>query len=110
MDCILRSAFCNVLVTVAVGTGFVSRVGSSLQVNGHPFRFVGANIYWLGLDENVGGVHYPTKFRITDALETAAGMGWRYVRAHTLGVSTGNPLSFEPSLSVFNDSALDAAD
>lgn len=32
------------------------------------------------------------------------------VRAHSIGISTGNPLSFEPSLNVFNGAALDAAD
>ena len=53
-----------------------------------PWRFAGANIYWLGLDENVGGVHYPTPFRIRDALTTAAGMGARVVRAQ-LGDSAG---------------------
>ena len=36
-----------------------------------PFRFAGTNLYWLGLDENVGGVDYPTYFRIRDALDTA---------------------------------------
>lgn len=90
--------------------GFVTRQGTHLLLDGAEFRFVGTNAYWLGLDENVGGVHYPTKFRVTDALETAAGLGWRVVRAHTLGISTGNALSFEPSLGVFNASALDSAD
>jgi hypothetical protein len=32
------------------------------------------NIYWLGLDENVGGIAYPSLFRIADALETAKGV------------------------------------
>ncbi len=77
--------------------GRVSRNGSQLMLNGQPFRFAGANIYWLGLDENVpsnGSIAYPTKFRQTDALITAIGMGARVVRSHTLGVSCGNPLSF----------------
>lgn len=69
-------------------------------------------MYWLGLDENEppGTVAYPTKYRIADGLQTAALMGATVVRAHTVGISTGNPLSFEPALGVFNDSALDAAD
>jgi mannan endo-1,4-beta-mannosidase len=37
-------------------------------------------------------------------------MGGKVVRGHTLGVSTGNPLSFEPKLGVFNSSALHFAD
>jgi len=92
--------------------GFLTRNGSTLRdSSGHLYRAAGANAYWLGLDENVGGVHYPTHFRITDGLETLAGwLGPTLVRAHTVGVSTGNPLSFEPRLGVFNDSALDAAD
>lgn len=89
---------------------FVTRQGSTLIFNNSVFRFGGTNVYWLGLDENVDGVHYPTKFRIEDALATTAGLGINVIRSHTLGVSTGNPLSFEPSLNVFNDSALDAAD
>ena len=32
------------------------------------------------------------------------------MRGHTLGISTGNPLSFEPALNRFDDNALDAAD
>jgi mannan endo-1,4-beta-mannosidase len=93
-------------------TNDVTRNGSQLLLNGKPFRFSGGNVYWLGLDENVppGTIAYPTKFRQTDALLTAVGMGARVIRSHTLGISCGNPLSFEPTLNVFNDSALDAAD
>lgn len=92
--------------------GFVSRRGARLFVDGNPYRAAGVNAYWLGLDENVGGVHFPTRFRTTDALETVA--GWlgpdSTVRSQTLAVSTGGPLSFEPALGIFNDSNLLAAD
>lgn len=54
-------------------TEFVTRDASRLQLGGETFRASGANIYWLGLDENVGGIDYPTYFRIKDALDTAAG-------------------------------------
>src|ERR1700737_262489 len=54
---------------------FVTRQGDRLLLDGRPFRFGGANIYWLGLDENVGGIAYPTHFRIDDALATARDMG-----------------------------------
>lgn len=76
-------------------------------------------MYWLGLDENevVNGsnINYPTQYRLRDALQTAVSAGWTTIRAHTLGISHGNPLSFRPScgsdgMGVFNDSALDAAD
>lgn len=89
---------------------FVKRSGTHLILRGRPFRFGGANIYWLGLDENVGGVHYPTYFRIKDALQTASDMGVTVVRSQTLGVSTGNSLSLEPSLGKFNDTAFDTID
>ena len=77
----------------------------TVHVDGQPVRFAGANAYWLGLDENVmingSKVNYPTHFRVDDAFETAAGMGALVIRAHTIGVSTGHPLSFEPRFGVF---------
>ncbi len=84
---------------------FVRSVGNQLVLNGQPFRFAGANIYWLGLDENVGGIRYPTRFRIDDALMTAKEMGATVIRSHTLGISTGNPLSIEPERNRYNDHA-----
>jgi hypothetical protein len=89
---------------------FVSRDGSVLCADSARLRFGGANIYWLGLDQNVGGIAYPTYFRITDALETAREMGATVVRCQTCGISTGNPLSVEPSLNDFNSSAFNSID
>ena len=78
------------------------------------------NIYWLGLDENcqppaTSGkcIEYPTHFRIDDVLFSAAAMGANVVRAHTLGISTGNPKSFQQnagSENQFNDDALEVID
>ena len=91
--------------------GFLTRDGSALLSDGAQYRFAGVNTYWLGLDENTGSVAYPTHFRVTDALTTIAGVvPGATIRAHTLGISTGNARSFEPSLGVFNSSALDSAD
>ena len=60
------------------GASFVSRKGAQLELDGVTFRFGGANIYWLGLDENgAPGVAYPTPFRQADALNATAQMGMR---------------------------------
>ncbi|SCF00026.1 carbohydrate binding domain-containing protein [Micromonospora mirobrigensis] len=97
---------------------FVVRDGTHLSLAGRPFRFAGPNEYWLGLDENVGGVDptdpptvdRPTYFRIRDGLTTAKAMGSTVVRAHTVGVSTGHPKSLEPALGEFNEAAFDSMD
>nr|SBO96172.1 Endo-1,4-beta-mannosidase [Nonomuraea gerenzanensis] len=88
----------------------MTRADSRLSLDGKPFRFAGTNIYWLGLDENVGGVAYPTFFRIRDALDTAKAMGMTVVRSHMLA-STGNPLSILPSKQAgFNEAAFATVD
>jgi hypothetical protein len=87
--------------------GFVIRSGTSLMVNGHPFRFAGANVYWLGLeDKSDGSIAYPSYFGVDDALATASFMGATVVRAHTLGISVGCPLCVEPFRGEFNQIAL----
>ena len=89
------------------GMSFVTRSGAGLKVDGGRFVAVGPNCYWLGLDENVpangSNVQYPTHFRVDDIFATAAEMGATTIRAHTLGVSTGNPKSFEPAEGVFDE-------
>lgn len=90
--------------------GFVTRTGSRLMLAGQPFRIAGANIYWLGLDENVGGVNYPSQFRVDDALATAVEMGANVVRSNSLGISVGCALCVEPARGVFNETALDHLD
>lgn len=94
-------------------TSFVQRDGSRLTLDGQTFRASGTNIYWLGLDENVGGVDYPTFFRIKDALDTASRMGVNVVRSHMV-TSTGqndtNPLAIMPRLGEFNEEAFKTVD
>ncbi|GIH94774.1 cellulase family glycosylhydrolase [Planobispora siamensis] len=91
-------------------TQFVTRSDTRLSLGGTPFRFAGTNIYWLGLDENVGGVDYPTFFRVRDALDTAKAMGMTVVRSHMLA-STGNELSILPSKEQgFNEKAFATVD
>jgi mannan endo-1,4-beta-mannosidase len=88
---------------------FVTRSGTTLQLNGSQFNFSGANIYWLGLAEKPS-VRYPTSYEVNDALDTAKEMGIKVVRAHTLGISTGNSLSVWPSLNTTNTSAFNSID
>jgi hypothetical protein len=91
-------------------SSFVRRDGATLTLNGKPFRFAGTNIYWLGLDENVGGVDYPTPFRIRDALDTAKAMGLTVVRSHMLA-STGHPKAILPETTgPFNAAAFRSVD
>jgi hypothetical protein len=89
---------------------FVTRSGTQLMIDGSAARFAGVNVYWLALDENVlidGSKHnYPTHFRVDDVFETAVGMGAMAIRAHTVGVSTGDMsggLAFEPTLANFSE-------
>jgi len=99
----------------------IIRNGSVLLLDGKPWKAVGPNIYWLGLDENVtppagapyyapSKASYPTKGRITEAMAIVKAMGGTAVRAHTLGVSTGNPLSVMPTLGAVNEAAFETID
>ncbi|KAK3337247.1 glycoside hydrolase superfamily [Cercophora scortea] len=99
----------------------ITRNGSSLFLAGKPWKAVGANIYWLGLDENVTPpagepyyaplkASYPTKGRITEAMAVVRALGGTMIRAHTLGVSTGNPLSLMPAPGQVNEKAFETID
>lgn len=87
------------------GSGFVTRnsAGTGLMLNGAPFRFAGANIYWLGTGVSQSGVTYNQQ--VSNILQVASadppnGMSGTVVRAHTLGISSGcgNDTCVEPSL------------
>lgn len=99
----------------------VVRRGSKFLVDGKPWKAVGPNIYWLGLDENVTPpagepydpktkASYPTKERVTEALAVVNALGGTMIRAHTLGVSTGSSLSIWPEQGVVNEKAFDIID
>ncbi|HKF37862.1 MAG TPA: hypothetical protein VKB35_13290 [Ktedonobacteraceae bacterium] len=83
--------------------GYVTRSGSQLMLNGRPFRFAGANIHWLALDDSTS---YPSSFRVNDALDAAKAMGATVVRSHSLGISVGCGNCIEPAPGVFNETAL----
>src|SRR5947209_6467136 len=79
--------------------GFVTRSGSQLMLNGHPFRFAGANMHWLPFGDSTT---YTPQFEINDGLDAAKEMGITVVRSDDLGISTGCRNCIEPTLGVFN--------
>lgn len=100
---------------------YVYRQGAELWLDGQPWTASGANVYWLGLDENVRpppgapfcaplNASYPTFERITEVMNTLQTMGARVVRSQTLGVSVGNPLSIMPALGEYNEQAFATID
>jgi len=109
------------LVSSASAIGHITRSGAELQLDGKRWTAAGANVYWLGLDENVippagepfyepYNASYPTKGRITEVMSTLKIMGARTIRSQTLGVSVGNPLSLMPELGRVNEDAFDTID
>ena len=115
--------FIEPLEVVIARNTYVTRQGSTLMLNDQPWKAAGANVYWLGLDENVFppanhpkpfykpyNASYPTFGRITEIMNTLATMGGRLIRSQTLGISVGNPLSLEPDLNVWNDQAFKTMD
>jgi hypothetical protein len=91
----------------ASSNGFVTRSGDKLLLNGQPFRFSGANLYWGALNEDGRtGFNYPTPFQVQSSLQTVVDMGETVVRCQTCGISTGSPLSVEPKLGGVSQAAL----
>ncbi len=93
----------HLIFNSALSSGFVTRTGTQLMLNGSPFRFAGANMYWLPFDDST---NYTSQFRINDGLDAAKEMGLTVIRSHDLGISTGCSNCIEPTLGVFNETAL----
>ncbi|KAF2453838.1 glycoside hydrolase superfamily [Lineolata rhizophorae] len=103
-------------------SAWVVRNGTALYLSdGTRWTGSGPNIYWLGLDENVvppadepydaaTKSSYPTKGRVTEMMNVLNVMGANHIRAHTLGVSFGNPLALMPERGVINEDAWEAID
>lgn len=121
----LISTVALIVATVSTASGtpiedqHVTRKGSQLFLGNKPWTASGANVYWLGIDENVvpppnkpyaPPASYPTKGRITEIMSTLSTLGAHAFRSTTLGVSVGHPLSLEPELDVFNAQAFDTID
>ncbi|KAH8747880.1 glycoside hydrolase superfamily [Hyaloscypha finlandica] len=117
----IRSTYLEPNLALYARNSYVYREGTSLKLLGEPWTAEGANVYWLGLDENVIppkgepfyaplNASYPTKGRTTEVMNTLVMMGATLMRVHTLGVSVGNPLSLSPSLGVYNDAAFEPMD
>lgn len=99
----------------------ITRNGTSLYLGANRWTASGANVYWLGIDENVTpaagapfyaplNASYPTKQRITEIMDTLVALGARTVRSQTMGVSVGNPLSVMPELGKVNEDAFESMD
>ena len=125
MFSLLPLLFLTLLVVSSVSVSFpstadilVTRDVSSLYLGSSPWTASGANVYWLGLDENIRPsslnspptISYPTKARITEIFDTMVAIGARTVRSQTLGVSVGHPLSVMPRLGEVNEEAFENMD
>ncbi len=103
------------VTTAQYRDSFVRHAGARLTVDGREFRFSGANIEWLGVENYgpapsssipAGSERYPTKYEVDDALATARDMGATAIRSQTLGDTIGCAQCLEPQLGQFNPAAL----
>ncbi|RDL42136.1 Glycoside hydrolase family 5 protein [Venustampulla echinocandica] len=117
----ILQTFLEPIEVLQARNSYVYRDGTTLRLQGDIWTANGANVYWLGLDENVIppagepfyaplNASYPTPGRTTEVMNTLVMMGASLIRSQTLGVSVGNPLSLMPSLGVYNDAAFEPMD
>jgi len=91
-------------------SGFVTRSGSTLQLNGNTFKFAGGNLEDAALWRSSASVtpaiqYYPSHYQIDDAMATAQEMGLTVMRVWEFA-TYGCTACMEPSEGVFNENAL----
>jgi hypothetical protein len=92
-------------------TDFVKHTDTGLTLLGAPFRFGGADIFWLGLRRDGSApARRPTPYEVKDALQTVQAMGGAVVRSATLAGTAGCALCLEPSDGQFSPDAFAALD
>jgi hypothetical protein len=92
--------------TAVPTSGFVSRPGAQLRLNGAPFRYAGGNLWWLGMLDN--GT-FPSHADIDNGFWEAQQMSATAVR--TFGALTvGCTNCLEPTLGAFTDANFDRLD
>jgi hypothetical protein len=92
----------------AANSGFVTRNGYQLQLNGKTFRFAGADLENLSIQ--YGAAQYSTPFQVDDTFATMNEMGETVARAYGLMLSVGCPRCVRPTLNSFNETALKSVD
>ena len=88
---------------------FVRRNGTKLVLNQQPFRIVGPNIFWLGLDYHTGSLGYPSRQRIAEAFAISKAMRATTIRAF-VGISARKPFGIVSEARQYNDQAFDPID
>lgn len=92
---------------VNVSSGFLTRNGENLSLDGKNFISVGSNAYWLGYTEQYD---YPTKVQVEEMFIAVTRLGGNTIRSHTLGHSSGSPNSLRPYDNNLNEKAWDSID
>jgi mannan endo-1,4-beta-mannosidase len=90
-----------------VPSGFLTRNGENLSLDGKNFISVGSNAYWLGYTEGYG---YPSKPQVEEMFIAVTRLGGNTIRSHTLGHSSGSSDSLRPYDNNLNENAWDSID